>query len=793
MAFSIAELRVYNPRDFFGAVDYEGEHVTWDLLALFGASGSTFAGLCPDPTGNFLMQYPAPVFLDAGTAQWTPAAANQAAYAQAKDATTGKMFLRCAPAAATTAFDTTLSYVRPDDEGFSCQIYRAATTGGTFYLYLSAGRAEGTPGLRLAIEANNPIRLQVSTDDDKTWTDVDTAPLGESESYLTSVGRYLTVDVLSECDPTWTTSSDAPFAPPGQVCVTLNGTTVLTWNGGSQPSASSGADEGDSPSGNNLAGGSVRISGTLGQWSLLSYARKLFAPTGLAGLPGQTRAAFQGDPRTFVSGYQPYDQMTSVEVTAPPSALPTQGGGNGSSPGGGMQVISGGQATAALTITTPDEGLVTAADGNTYAGRTCFLSAAEATWPAIQAAANPAAPYASYEPIYALCETHYDQGGRIVRRRAVCIFQSQDDSYAPGNVIPAARAAQLLMGDITDAQLTPVITGWTAIAALDGQQWQWVDWQKHFAVVIEDRHRKGDDDQVACLHMEPFDYQAHYNPVRKLHHKMGITDEWMTSFPNVDESGLLPDGSQFQGYFLGGGTAQEPLWQPAPDECVNSFLGKVLEVAGEDDPSSGQIQPMVLGDAPDGTVIYDPMPAGIASAFLSPGQTLAQLGLSPIRDFALNDFKVGTLRSAATLSHIRTPVVVEGVSNQNTLLVGIAANQALGGGPLGDPSQFGFVGTNVPYVNISRRFSSPEVVARAVAVAAVTMAFPSIGAEGTLGYLDPSLDVLAVITITDPFTQGTPDPVAYWTQSLRHLMDATNAERRIGETSFSARLLGQAA
>ena len=54
----------------------------------------------------------------------------------------------------------------------------------------------------------------------------------------------------------------------------------------------------------------------------------------------------------------------------------------------------------------------------------------------------------------------------------------------------------------------------------------------------------------------------------------------MTSFPNVDESGLLPDGSQFQGYFLGGGTAQEPLWQPAPDECVNSFLGKVLEVAG---------------------------------------------------------------------------------------------------------------------------------------------------------------------------------------------------------------------
>ena len=142
MAFSIAELRVYNPRDFFGAVDYEGEHVTWDLLALFGASGSTFAGLCPDPTGNFLMPYPAPVFLDAGTAQWTPGAANQAAYSQAKDATTGKMFLRCAPAAATPAFDTTLGYVRPDDEGFSCQIYRAATTGGTFYLY-PVGRARG--------------------------------------------------------------------------------------------------------------------------------------------------------------------------------------------------------------------------------------------------------------------------------------------------------------------------------------------------------------------------------------------------------------------------------------------------------------------------------------------------------------------------------------------------------------------------------------------------------------------------------------------------------------------------
>ena len=77
-------------------------------------------------------------------------------------------------------------------------------------------------------------------------------------------------------------------------------------------------------------------------------------------------------------------------------------------------------------------------------------------------------------------------------------------------------------------------------------------------------------------------------------------------------------------------------------------------------PQAARSSRWCWGDAADGTVIYDPLPAGIASAFLTPGQTLAQLGLSPIRDFVLNDFKVGTLRSGVTLSHIRTPVIVEG-------------------------------------------------------------------------------------------------------------------------------------
>ena len=556
MAFSIAELRVYNPRDFFGAVDYEGEHVTWDLLSLFGAPGSTFFGLCPDPTGDFLMQYPVPVALDAGTAQWTPNAGNQAAYSQAKDAVTGKLFLRCAPSTAAPAFDTTLHYVRPDDEGFSCQLYRAATAGGSLYLHLSAGREAGTPGLRLAIEAGRPIRLQVSTDDDATWTDAATAPLGECESYLTSVGRYLTVDVLSECDPNWYPSADAPFPPPGQVCVTLNGTTVLTWTGDSLP------------------GGAVRISGSAGQWSVLSYAQKLFVPQCFASLPAQERAApYQGEPRTFVSGYQPYDQMTAVEVTAAPSAPP--------SPTGGMQVIAGSQATAILTITTPQDGLVLAADGNTYAGRTCFLSAGEATWPVIQVAANPAAPYVSYEPIYAVCEPHFDQGTRTVRRRAVCIFQSQDDSYAPGNVIPAARAGVLLMGDIADAQLTPVHH------RLDGD----CRTQRPAVAVgglakaLRRGHRRPAPKRrttikrPACT-CPPFDYQAHYLPVRRLHHKIGITDEWMTSFPDVDEDGLLPDGSQFQGLLS--------RWRHGPGTLVAARPGRFRERVPRESAGSGR-------------------------------------------------------------------------------------------------------------------------------------------------------------------------------------------------------------
>ncbi|MGI4789501.1 MAG: hypothetical protein ACRYFS_11700 [Janthinobacterium lividum] len=769
MSFPVAQLRVYNPKDFFGSVDFEGAHVTWDLFSLFGSPGSTFSGLCPDPSGDYLIQYPQNIPLDAGTAQWTPGSANAAPYAQGKDVTTQKLFLRCAPTTASPAFDTTLNYMRPADEGFFCQLYRAATTTGTLYLHLCGGRDSGTPGLRLAIEAGSPIRLQLSLDDDATWTDVDTASLGESEGYLTCTGRYLTVDVLSECDPDWTSSADSPFPPPGQVCVTLNGTAVLTYALSSLPA------------------GALRITGSTGAWALLSYAQKLFTVSVAAGLPNQIRAeAFQGTPDTFVSGYQPYPDMAAITVTVANGAA-----GTGENV---MQVLAGSQASAALAITTPADGQETV-NGTVYAKRTCFLSALEANWPSVQTAPNPDAAYTAYEPIYALCEPFFDQGSRMVRRRAVCIFQAQDNSYAPGSVIPAARAAVLLMGDVNDPALTPVLTGWTAIAALNGQEWQWVDWQKHFAVIIEDRHRKGDEDQAACLHMEPFDYQAHYLPVRKCHYKLGVTDDWMTGFPDVDRAGQLAGGGTFEGYYLGGGTAQEPLWQPAPDEAVNNFLLKVLEVSGEEEilpDGSQQIQPMVLGDSPDGHVVYTPLPAGVASAFVKPGQTLSELGLASVRSFVLNDFLKGTLRTSATLSHIRSPIVIEGLGLSGNVLVGVAANEALGGGTSADPTVPGSVATNVPYVNISRRNSSPEVVARAVAVAAVTMGFPSIGAQGTLGYLDPGLDVLSVITITDPYTMGSAGAVPFWTNSLRHLVDGTNPEHRLGETSFSARLLGQA-
>ncbi len=773
---AIAELRVYNTRDFFGSVDYEGEHVTWDLLALSGQPGAAFSGLCQDPTGAFLMLYPRNVPQDAGTAQWTPAV-NPTAYSQSTAPATagGRLFLRCAPTAAAPAFDTTLKYVRPDDEGFFCEMYRAETSSGTFYLYFSSGRATGTPGLRLALDGG-PVRLQLSTDDDASWTDVATAySFGDSEGYLRSANRYLTVDVLSQCDPDWLPSADSPFGPPGQIVVTLNGgADVLTYSADSLPS------------------GAVRITGTQGQWSVLRYARKLFTPTANVGLPSQVRAApFQSDPEPFLSGYLPYAEMWEVDVSVI----------NGGSGGGGNQmcVLAGSQAAAVLLIDTPDEGIVTlnaagqpSATGTAYALRSCYLSAVEASWPSIQTPPNPNAAFVAYAPIYAQCETHFDQGTRTVRRRAVVILQALDNRYAPGQVIPAARAAVLLMGDDSDPALTPVITGWTGLAALDGQEWQWVDWQKHFALIIEDRDRKGDEDQTCCLHMEPFDFQAHYLPVRKCYHKIGVTDEWMTGWPYVGRSGQLLEGGTFGGYYLGGGTAQEPLWQPAPDESVNGFLLKVTEGAGEVDPVSGQIQPMVRGTSPDGHIVYAPLPAGIASAFLTPGQTLSQLGLSSLRDYALRDFLRGRLSSTATLSHIRTPIVFEGLDPSGKAIVGVAANEALGGGPNADPNAFGSVGTNVPYVNISRRFSSPEVMGRAVAVAAVSMGYPSIGASGTLAGLDPVLDVLSVITISDPYTMGTNGAVPFWTNSVSHVVDQRDARHHTGETSFSARLIGQA-
>ncbi|MBV9850466.1 MAG: hypothetical protein JO250_12400 [Armatimonadetes bacterium] len=791
MADPIAKLRVYNPVDLFGEVTSVPQSVTWDL----GAAGVTLSGLCHDPTGDYWMQAPQDVWLPADETQWT---FNGGTYGRGTDEVTGVSYLRQTDPAAT--FDATFKTAFADDAGFRLLIPRFApppTSGGAavnpslvhFFVSLNDGHTSQADGWRLAVEPGQPIRLQRQPAGTSTWADVAQAgTLGESEAYLNqcSPPRWLMVDVLPQTDPSWYAAAANGNAgdiarggpPPNRLVITLGrGDAVLT-----VPMTA-------------FAGGKVRITGAQGQWGC-RVARKLFLPNPSADLPAQVRPdPFTGTPIGFVTGHLPYDgppatsggpptSMATVAVAAQDASAPPDTDAE--------QDLPANQASATLTVTTPAAGQVVV-NNVTYAAKSCYLSAVEAVWPAIQTPPNPDAPYVEYTAIYAECTAEYSQGW--VRRRATCVFQTIQNTFAPGNVIPAVRGAVLLMGDVSDPALTPVLTGYTALARLDGQQWAWVDWQKHFAVSVEDRHRKGEEDQTACLHCAPYDFEAFYTPVREMHHRIGVTDDWMTGFPHVLRGGQMADGSgPFTGYYLGGGTTREPLHQPAPDDSVNPFLERLRADAGEVDAVSGQIQPIVLGTTPLGEIICNPLPAGIASAFLTPGQTLAQLGLASVADYRLADFRAGGLRTTATLSHVRTPVVLEGLDwTTGEVIVGVAANEKLGAGPDADPTVPGYVGTRVPYVAISRLYSSPAVVALAAQVAAVSLAAPGVGAEGELLGLVPAQDVMQVITITDPYTMGSGGPVPFWTWRVLHVVDRRDPARHDGHTQIGSRLVGQPA
>ena len=777
----IAQLRVYNPADLFGEVTYPGDACTFDLLG----PGVTATGLCRDPTGTYLMQMPADLWLPADETQWTTTGGT---FGHGTDEVTGVAYLRSTDP--TGPFAATFNHTFADNDGFKLVLPRFAaplTSGGatvnpsliSFYVALNAGASGDL--YRLAVQPGQPIRLQKAAAGTTAWADVPQGiahELGESEGYLNRCApqRWLTVDVLPQCDPAWATGGTTGQPgnitqggpPPGRLVITLGGgDAVLTI-----PMTT-------------FHGGQIAVTGQYGQWGC-RVAKKGFYPTATAAPPTGVRPdPFQGTASAFLTGYLPYADMASVAVTVSDGTAPADTNTD--------QVVAGNQATAALTLTTPTEGQ-TSYNSTTYALRSCYISAIEAEWPVVQTPPLADPPFVAYTPVYAVCTSEYDQGTGWVRRHAVCVFRSLTDTYAPGSVLPAVRGAVLLMGDQADGALTPVITGLTALAHLDGQAWDWVDWQRDFALSVEDRHRTGDPDQAPCLHVAPYDFEAHYTPVREMHYRMNFTDDWMTGFPHVHRGGALDGGGTFGGYYLGGGTAAEPRWQPAADTPINSFLGEIRGVAGELDAGSGQVLPMILGTDPAGNVVYAPLPALIALAWLAPETAAAAALAASVRDYLLRDFLKGCLRTTATLSHIRTPIVLEGLDRTTgQVLLGVAANEKLGVGADADPATPGYIGRRVPYVHISRLYDSPATIQTAAAAAAVQLAFPAVGMAGDGAALEPARDVMQVVSLTDAYTTGNPGPVPFWTDRVTHVVDWRNVDGHVGETSVHARLLGRAA
>ena len=736
--------------EVFGRVDYEGDSCTWPLVPSLGRPGCSFDGFAPDPTGSCLMQSEVTVWQDSDRTQWAPATGTYGdgldSEEQKGDGTHPKILRQTSSAG---AFDTTNGVTLDDDEGVVLKLFLAAPPAGSapdFYVYLNTT-------LRLAFEPGAPIRLQSLVGG--AWGDIAVSALGECEAYLATVGGHLRLDVLAQTDPGWTPDdSEASDAPPCQICVTING----------------GDDRLVIPA-LTLPGGHVRITGQNRQWNAL-VGLKRFATDCSANLAGITRpVAPEGTPDLSLTGYIPFDGAINVDAE----------------PGDGPN-----QVTASLTLSVPDSGI----DDTGYAVSTVYLTALTAEFPAAQTPPLFAPNWTQYLPVHTRVQFTWDQGASLARAAGEVSFIDTAGLLAPGpaGVLPAARAFRLFLGNLPEGvlpsvyNLTLVMSGYTGLRPGSGFRWRRQGSQTLVTVSLDDRLIKA---RKACLYMPAADGAVHYWAMQGAAHRCGFVDQDL-NFPLCSK---FQDGE----YRLSYGTAQNPKFQPHPQDDLLGYMLQIREESGDLD-ASGQVLPMVLGTNAGGQLDYFAMAPGVVQSFLNPGQDPAVYGLVPEQTFSarplffadgtpvLNEF-LQTLETVAALDQIRSEAVFEGI---DLATGGAAVAWALNPQLTSDPGLSGYIGAvRSAYVQISRRISSVPVAERMAALAQVLLSFPAVRSS-PIGHLNPELFILSVISIQDFAVLGSTSPVGFWATSVAHEVGTSQNGRRYGITQVGGRTLGSA-
>lgn len=775
-------------RYFYGAVQYCGDSIDWPLADMAGRPDVIVKNFCLDPTGEYVIQTPIYAPINCPPLAWTfPAAGNAAAkWTLGTDEGTRKQFIKQSNGGYGTQFDATFDFeTRDQDTGFVVNMFRggaiapsadktpvASSESSDHALYLEFSAYQQV-NLRLCVEKGAPIRLESTADGGKTWVTAATADsLGESESYLAGKKRALNVLVMPLCDGNYYANAsqglDQTFSPyqqgvftcdppPSKVVVSINdGDAVLEYK----------ADQ------CSLSPGAIRISGTGGQWTC-RYSRLLYQANCSMSLPKQTRPRqFQTEAQGSVIGYVP--PANSCDVAANVSSLHMAS----------ATVTASGPATPTVL---PPAQLVQSTP------KTCVISTARLDFPPAFLGKQVGLDYLllQNDSIVEWSHTHdFDQENFFGVTQGKVLISDPESILAPGSqYLPlSVQACQLVAGladpsiDYDDGQI--VLTGLTGVRP-KSMEWEWRNGQQFLSLALGSRLRM----HVPVAFVPVMDGQCHYYAMRQLGYRLGFIDEDM-NFPICTRDSACPH------YHLPTGTTFDPLFRFPPNMTVVEAMLQVRRVSGEIDAATDMVVPMFLYVDPMGVLQYFGAPAGLVSAWLDPTLSLAQQGIEPWKIYSavpnftegypdLNEFlRAGPLASSSTLDNIRAPIIMQGLrQTDGAYLEGWNSNEAL----IDQPGTPGYVGLPVPYVETSRLFSSEGAIGMSLAVASVQMSFPSIESQFT-GHYQSGLGALAVIGVQDFATQGTTDPVPYYTTHV----ESFGANDGTAYTNCSARLLGQA-
>ena len=768
-----ARLDIAYTRDAFGLMTYCGDDCTWHLADLIGRDDTQYTGFAADPTGDYLIQQPAIIAADADPSQWTLGGSG-AFWGVGTDGSTGKTFLTQGGQAA-SSFSATFNSARPDDVGFRLDLFRAANQidtgvasptpppmGANFSMYVefSAGRQSGDYGLRLAIEAGNPIRLEGSFDG-TSWTTLDIASdQGDSEDYLNANQRYLSVDVIPLTSRAWYDaypgSSQWSDPPPDMIAVSLNnGDVVLKYL----------TDQ------LYLAAGSVSVYGVAGMWNC-KYSHRRYVTDSTFTMNEIVRARpFQSDPTCYFRGFSPFDDLGVLTPTLTDT----------------NKCYVSGEISAS-----PDD-----IDTTGYCLHTVALSTADVHFPIVYQGPQAVPAQTSFTPVE-LSESHwFDQSTFCVRSQAMVVLEDNGGALSPANLIPAVRAAALTRGWVYEDGSTDAcvgITGLTALDAIQGIRWFWQGKQKYVQISISDLLRRGDSDLATVGYLLPFDSQCHFYSVRQLCYRMGIGDDRMTSFPYCQRDS--PCGH----FHLASGTNANPLYRFQPQTSPMSAILQIRAVSGEYGPDGKTILPMYFGMDANGNVQYFPAPIGLVNQWLNPDQSVGQNSVPIFKTYKmepefsagypnLNEFVGDGMGTTATLANIRPLVILEGMSPKDgSLILGTSFRPDLGID--GDGNSFGYIGSNSAYMNISRLFSSEQAVKIALQTSVIQTSFPAVKV-GFQAHFQSQLFPLTTIAVEDYGTQGNQNAVAYYATAITNRMSLRSTPS--ATTDVGARLLGQAA